>query len=139
MGTDRRATQSSEKNTIRGPRTHPVCSRWLRWSRAHGSTIPVWRPTPSDTNFPPRQTQRDPDVCESIEPPSTARRCHPCLHTVEAEPNSGFLRSLVHGPHPARTLAPAARTLFHQSLRDPHSELVPEAHAATLTYTLTFP
>ncbi|EJK45398.1 hypothetical protein THAOC_35983 [Thalassiosira oceanica] len=59
--------------------------------------------------------------------------------SLSREPNSGFLRSLVHGPHPARILAPAARTLFHQSLRDTHSELVPEAHALTLTYTLTFP
>ncbi|EJK48754.1 hypothetical protein THAOC_32420, partial [Thalassiosira oceanica] len=42
-------------------------------------------------------------------------------------------------PTPHGILAPAARTLFHQSLRDPHLELVPEAHAATLTYTLTFP
>ncbi|EJK53872.1 hypothetical protein THAOC_26607 [Thalassiosira oceanica] len=109
--------------------------RWLRWYRAHGSTIPVWRATPSGTNFPSGQTQRHSDVCASLSPPGTARCRHSCLHAVEAEPNSGFLRSLVHGPHPARILAPAARTLFHQSLRDPHSELVPEAHAATLTYS----
>ena len=131
MGTDRRATQSSENyyQRARGPRTHPVRSRWLRWSRAHGSTIPVWRPTPSGTNFPSGQTQRDPDVCASLGPPGTARHRHSCLHTVEAEPNSGFLRSLVHtAPTPHEHLLQQLGLCFAKAfaihIRNSHQKLM---------------